>query len=141
LPQLEKLDARNARRAANTARLVALLRDVPGLRPFVNRGVQDRASYYKVGFQFDTTGFGLARERFVAAVRAEGIALDEGFRGLHVGRSPSRYRRGGDLAEVEKAHNGTVVLHHPVLLGSDADIEEIALAVGRIYANAEKVGG
>jgi perosamine synthetase len=139
LPQLEKLDARNARRTANVARLVALLHDVPGLRPFVNRGVEDRASYYKVGFQFDAAGFGLSRERFVAAVRAEGIAFDEGFRGLHVGRSPSRYRRGGDLTDVEKAHYGTVVLHHPVLLGSDADIEEIALGVGKIYAYAEKL--
>ncbi len=139
LPQLEKLDARNARRAVNVARLVTLLRDVPGLRPFVNRGVEDRASYYKVGFQFDAAGFGLARERFVAALCAEGMAFSEGFRGLHVGRSASRYRRGGDRTEVEKAHHGTVVLHHPVLLGSDSDIEEIALAVGRIYANAEKL--
>jgi hypothetical protein len=45
------------------------------------------------------------------------------------------------LTEVEKAHHGTVVLHHPVLLGSDADIEEIALAVGRIYANSHELRG
>jgi len=139
LPQLEKLDAGNARRAASVARLVTVLADVTGLRPFVNRGVGDRASYYKVGFQFDAAGFGLSRERFVAAMRAEGIGFDEGFRGLHVGRSPSRYRRGGDLTEVEKAHHGTVVLHHPVLLGSDSDIEEIALGVGKIYANAQEL--
>jgi dTDP-4-amino-4,6-dideoxygalactose transaminase len=140
VPQLEKLDARNVRRATNVARLVSMLHEIPGLRPLVNRGVEGLPGYYKLGFQYDAAAFGLSRERFVPALRAEGIAFDEGFRGLHISRSPNRYRRGGDLIEVEKAHYGTVVLHHPVLLGSDSDILEIASAVGKIYANAERLG-
>jgi dTDP-4-amino-4,6-dideoxygalactose transaminase len=140
VPQLEKLDARNARRAANVTRLLSMVHEIPGLRPLINRGVEGLPSYYKLGFQFDAAAFGLSRERFVAAMRAEGIAFDEGFRGLHVGRSPNRYRRSGDLIEVEKAHYGTVVLHHPVLLGSESDIQEIASAMGKIYANAERLG-
>jgi dTDP-4-amino-4,6-dideoxygalactose transaminase len=139
VPQLEKLDARNVRRAANVARLLSVVHGIQGLRPLVNRGMEGPPSYYKLGFQFDAAAFGISRERFVAAMRAEGIAFDEGFRGLHVGRSPNRYRRGGDLIEVAKAHYGTVVLHHPVLLGSESDIEEIASAAGKIYANAERL--
>jgi perosamine synthetase len=138
-PQLAKLDARNAYRAANVSKLLALMKDIPGLRPFMNDGVEGAPTYYKLGFQFDAARFGLSRERFVAAVLAEGIAFDEGFRGLHMGRSPSRFRRAADLVEVETAHRGTVVLHHPVLLGGDADIEEIALAVRKIYANADSL--
>ena len=89
-------------------------------------------SYYKVGFRFDADGFGLARARFVAAVRAEGIALDEGFAALHVGRSPDRFRRVGSLAEADRAHVGAVVLHHPVLLGSDEEVEQVAEAAAKV---------
>jgi hypothetical protein len=67
-------------------------------------------------------------------VRAEGIALDEGFRALHVGRSPGRFRRPGPLAEAERAHAGSVVLHHPVLLGAEADVDQVALAVEKVWA-------
>ena len=95
----------------------------------------DRPAYYKLGFQFDEAAFGLSRQRFVAALQAEGIAFDEGFRALHAGRSPSRFRRAGDLAEADRAHRGAVVLHHPTLLGSEADVSEVATAVRKIYAN------
>jgi dTDP-4-amino-4,6-dideoxygalactose transaminase len=141
LPQLDKLDARNAQRLANVRRLMEQLRDVPGLRPFTNPGDDNQPGYYKLGFQFDRVRFGLARERFVAAIRAEGIAFDEGFRALHIGRSPSRFRQVGELAEAKRAHHGTLVLHHPVLLGSPAEIDEVALAVQKIYANAARLNG
>jgi dTDP-4-amino-4,6-dideoxygalactose transaminase len=136
LPQLEKLDARNARRATNVARLGDLLRDLPGLRLFLNETNMSHPAYYKAGFQYEAKAFGLRRDRFTAALRAEGIAFSEGLRGLHAGRSPKRFRRGGELAEVEKAHQGTVVLHHPVLLGEEVEIQEIALALRKTYANS-----
>jgi perosamine synthetase len=139
LPQLAKLDERNRRRSAAVERLAALLRDVPGLRPFSNRCTDSTPAYYKLGFQFDATAFGMPRDRFVAALRAEGIAFDEGFRALHVGRSPSRFRSADDLAEATRAHAGCVVLHHPVLLGTPSDIDEVARAVHKVYANAEAV--
>src|SRR2546421_6377460 len=52
LPQLDRLDERNARRRAAVARLDELLRDVPGLTRFRNAVAGD-AGYYKVGFRFD----------------------------------------------------------------------------------------
>src|SRR5207249_7986333 len=53
LPQLAKLDARNAYRAANVARLLGALDENPGLRPFSNRAGTGEPGYYKLGFQFD----------------------------------------------------------------------------------------
>ena len=88
VPQLEKLDERNAQRAANVRRLTEGLALVASLRPFARREPEDEPGYYKVGFRYDASAFGVSRERFVAALRAEGIAFDEGFRALHVGRSP-----------------------------------------------------
>ncbi len=130
-PQLAKLDTRNAQRLAQVRSLTERLRDVPGLRPFVNR-CDAEAGYYKLGWQFDAEQFGLPRDCFVAALRAEGIAFDEGFRALHVGRSPSRFRAAGSLAEAERAHHGTLVLHHPVLLGGEAEVKEVVEAVHKV---------
>ena len=138
LPQLDRLEERNVRRRAAVVRLTELLRDVPGLTPFRNV-VEGEACYYKVGFRFDEMAFGLSRTRFVAALRAEGIAFDEGFRALHVGRSPTRFRRAGELSEADRAHGGTVVLHHPVLLGLEEDVEQVARAVRKIQVNAERL--
>jgi dTDP-4-amino-4,6-dideoxygalactose transaminase len=138
-PQLDRLAERNALRLRNVRLLSEQLRGVPGLRPFKNRALEkSEPGYYKVGFQL-AEAFGLDRERFTVAVRAEGVAVDEGFRALHVGRSPSRWRGAGSLAESERAHQGTVVLHHPVLLGTPADIEQIARAVAKIHAHAERL--
>lgn len=137
LPQLDKLDERNALRARNVLALSEMLHGVPGMRPFVHRCLDSEAAFYKLGFRFDGDLFGLSRERFTAAVRAEGIALDEGFPALHKGRSPSRYRQCGELTEASRAHEGVVVLHHPVLLGTPSEIEEVALAVRKVHAHAE----
>jgi dTDP-4-amino-4,6-dideoxygalactose transaminase len=137
LPQIDKLHPHNERRADNVGRLVELLRAVPGLAPFVGLSGDSSPGYYKLGFQYDEAAFGLPRAHFVAALRAEGMAFDEGFRALHAGRSPSRFRRAGELAEADRAHRGAVVLHHPVLLGGEADIVEVAAALRKIYANVE----
>ena len=137
LPQLDKLDARNAARARAVGLLAERLQSIPGLRLFANEVQDSEPGYYKVGFQFDPNVFGLTRERFVAAVRAEGIALDEGFRALHVGRSPSRFRASETLTQAGRAHAGTVVLHHPVLLGPHADIELVAASIFKIHAHAK----
>jgi dTDP-4-amino-4,6-dideoxygalactose transaminase len=140
LPQLDRLTERNARRHRAVELLGEQLRAIPGVRPFVNGELPDSDPvYYKVGMQFDAERFGLSRERFLAAVRAEGIALDEGFRALHVGRSPSRWRSATPLPHAEQAHQGAIVLHHPVLLGIDADVEQVAAAIAKIQAHAEQL--
>jgi dTDP-4-amino-4,6-dideoxygalactose transaminase len=139
-PQLDRLPERQARRLRNVQRLTGLLHDVPGLTPFRNR-VEGEPGYYKWGLQYDEAAFGLPRARFVAALRAEGIAFDEGFRALHVGRSPGRFRAGGPLTEAERAHDGAIVLHHPVLLGTDEDVEQVAAAVRKVQAHVEQLRG
>ena len=61
LPQLEHLSAWNERRAATVEQLGRLLQDVPGLKLFRNHQHEGRLVYYKVGFQYEATAFGLAR--------------------------------------------------------------------------------
>jgi dTDP-4-amino-4,6-dideoxygalactose transaminase len=139
LPQVERLEERNAERRSRVGLLGGLLAGVPGLRPFRNAADAGAGVYYKVGLQFDAGAFGLDRARFVAAARAEGVGVDEGFRALHVGRSPSRWRGAGPLAEAERAGAGAVVLHHPVLLGDDCDVEEVAAAILKVHAHTGRL--
>ena len=80
------------------------------------------------------------RWRIRLYIWAEGIALDEGFRALHAGRSPSRFRRAGPLPEADRAHAGAAVLHHPVLLGTDADLDQVVVALAKLRAHAERLG-
>jgi dTDP-4-amino-4,6-dideoxygalactose transaminase len=140
LPQLDRLAERNARRAHSAGLLRERLARLPGLRPFDNRGTDGEPGYYKLGLQLDPEAFGLGRGRLVAAARAEGIALDEGFRALHVGRSPSRWRGAGPLTQAGRAHEGCVVLHHPILLSADAEVEQVAIALEKIHAHAGRLG-
>ncbi|MBL8792444.1 MAG: aminotransferase class V-fold PLP-dependent enzyme [Planctomycetia bacterium] len=139
LPQLRKLDDRNRQRSDAARRLCQLIADVPGLRPFENRLADSAPGYYKLGMQFDADAFGLPRDRFTAAMRAEGIALDEGFRALHVGRSPNRFRQAGALCEARRAHSDCLVLHHPVLLGESAEIEQAAEGIRKVRQWASRL--
>jgi dTDP-4-amino-4,6-dideoxygalactose transaminase len=139
VPQLDLLPARHAMRLANVRCLQTLLEDTPGLRLFENHMTEGEPAFYKVGFQFDATAFGLSRDRFLQAVRAEGIAMDDGFRALHIGRSPERFRQAGSLAEAERAHYGAVILHHPILLGTQADMEQIGVAINKIWQHRQEL--
>jgi dTDP-4-amino-4,6-dideoxygalactose transaminase len=135
-PQLDQLAERHQRRLRNVQHLAERLKNVAGLRLFENRITAGQPAYYKLGFQFDETRFGVSRDRFIAALCAEGVAMADGFRALHVGRSPNRLRCAGSLGEAERAHHGAVILHHPILLGSTEDIEQIAAAIEKVQAHA-----
>ncbi|AMV28420.1 hypothetical protein VT84_28710 [Gemmata sp. SH-PL17] len=103
------------------------------IRPFINLIPDSIAAFYKVGFQYAPGAFGLSREVFVKTLRAEGIAFDVGFKALHIGRSPSRFRAAGELTHAADAHERCVMLHHPVLSGATADVQQVADAVAKVY--------
>jgi dTDP-4-amino-4,6-dideoxygalactose transaminase len=132
-PQLRNLARATRHRHENASRLFTALQEtVPGLKAFTGAD-GDTAAYYKVGFQYDPATFGISRDLFVKALRAEGIAFDVGFRALHGGRSPSRFRAASELIRATDAHERCVMLHHPVLAGATADVQQVADAVAKVY--------
>ncbi|QDU35753.1 L-glutamine:scyllo-inosose aminotransferase [Maioricimonas rarisocia] len=140
VPQLEQLDERNAQRAENAASLIDRLVDVAGLTPLVSTGSDNAPGYYKLGLQYDPDAFAsLSRDRFAEAMRAEGIALDPGFRALHAIHSRRRFRAADPLAEASRADDSVLTLHHPVLLGDDGDIRQIVTAIERIRQHAAAI--
>ncbi len=128
LPQLATLHERNAVRAANVARLVAQIADLP-LLPLVNEAEGDPA-YYKLGLRHVATG-NASREAFLAAAQAEGVPLDAGFRGF-VLRSARRCRTSGELLQSREAAQRMMVLHHPILMESSEVIDSIAQGLRKV---------
>lgn len=134
VPQLALLDERNARRATAALRLLKRLEGVACLRPLVSHVQQSQPGYYKLGFQLLAENLGADgpdRDLFAAAVRAEGVALDAGFRDFSR-RSASRCRVVGDLPHSRQAGAVALVLHHPVLLAPDDTIDLTAAAIVKV---------
>jgi dTDP-4-amino-4,6-dideoxygalactose transaminase len=110
-----------------------------GERSEPGEGSLSLPAFYKLGFRYDASAFGIPRELFVKALRAEGIAFDVGFKALHVGRSPSRFRAAGELPHATAAHERCVILHHPVLSLSRADVQQVADAVVKVYRAVDEL--
>lgn len=131
VPQLDRLAERNQLRSDNVSRLLNLLSDVAGLRCFVEpeSSVESKPGFYKLGFWFDAAAFGCSRDDFACAMRASGVAFDPGFRALHLTHARGRFQAVNDLPNATHADESVLVLHHPVLLGTDADLQRIREAI------------
>ncbi len=148
VPQLDRLAERNQLRAENVSRLLGLLSDVTGLRCFVEAagsGNSRRAQpddsqpgYFKLGFWFEAASFGCSRDDFACAMRAAGVAFDLGFRALHRTHARGRFRAVNGLPHATRADEAILVLHHPVLLGTDEDLRAIreAINVGELLRDS-----
>ena len=94
-------------------------------------------AYYKLGFWYDPSVYdNLPRLRFCQALRAEGIALDPGFAGLHQIHARRRFRAVGDLPNATRACASVVMLHHPLLLGGPAAARDFRAALDKIARHA-----
>ena len=137
IPQWARLDAANAARRRAVAWLSERLERVAGLKLFDNPPSDSQPGYYKLGLQYDPQAFaGLSRDAFAAAVRAEGIAFDPGFRALHRIHASQRFRKTGELAHATGADDGVITLQHPVLLGTEDDLQQVVAALERVSRNA-----
>lgn len=136
-PQLATLGAENVHRAEAVEYLRRELADLEFLN-FLDNEPGNEPAYYKLGMKYIASELlGLSADVFAAAVRAEGFALDRGFRALHRTRSSRRYRAAGTLDVADQVDTGMLVLHHPILLGEAADIDGIVRAIRKIAANAD----
>jgi dTDP-4-amino-4,6-dideoxygalactose transaminase len=131
-PQMEKLAGRNRKRKESAVWLIEECRRFAFLQPVQNPPGAGEASYYKIAWLYDSAAFGgRSRETFLAAVQAEGVPLDAGFRGFSR-RPASRCRKVGDLLHSRRAAEATVVLHHPILLRPRDELELVVAALQKI---------
>jgi len=140
IPQWNRLGERNQRRSENVDRLCTMLANQPGMIPLSRSVPETTPGYYKLGFQYDPQAFGgLSRDRFAKAMRAEGIAIDPGFRSLHTIHGHRRYRQVGELSVATDADERVLTLHHPVLLGVPEEIDQVVTAIEKVRRHATEI--
>ncbi|MGC3968325.1 MAG: aminotransferase class V-fold PLP-dependent enzyme [Pirellulales bacterium] len=125
LPQWNNLSSDHARRAAAGRILHEMLAGNQAVRPIVPATADCSPAYYKLGLLAAPSPSGEAtRDHFCRAARAEGIAIDAGFRGF-LNRTSSRCRRVGALRGAAQIARDVALLHHPVLLESEAVVRRV----------------
>ncbi|WP_139228369.1 DegT/DnrJ/EryC1/StrS family aminotransferase [Planctomicrobium piriforme] len=136
-PQLDSLPQQRATRTATVSAIVARLGNHQGLRPFEAPLRDCELDYYKLAFWYDPQAFdGLTREQFSAAMRAEGIPVDSGFRSLHRIHAQRRFRSSGELTAADEADDAVLTLHHPFLLEVEVAANQFLQALDRVRRHA-----
>lgn len=161
--QLGRLAQQTERREVNVRHLEARLREHPELGFRMQRRDPriTRAAAYEVVLLYDAEAFGgLPRDRFVAAMEAEGVPADGDFYvplqdrtqeifPLRAEDYPEIRARYGDALTPEQvstpvakqaAYTQTVWLHHGLFLGSTRDVDDIVQAMLEIRDQADALG-
>jgi len=151
LVQLGRLDTHIGIREQNAAYLGSLLSKLPGVSLFKRDERVTRHTYHLFMFRFDGSCVGgLSKEKFVAALNAEGIPAAEGYVELYkqpLFRDPAVRKilcrqidyEALSLPNTARACKETVWLPQYLLLGDRMDMEDIAAAVSKVIENAEEL--
>ena len=152
--QLDRLDEQTDRRDANGKYLDRELAKIPGITPQRRDEFATRNAHHLYLFRYDARVFGFPRDRFLAALNAEGIAVETGY-SIPLYKQPLFAKRNfgpyagcrGDYRDVALPNVETLCgdegawLTHNVLLGSRDDMDDIIAAVRKIYENRRALAG
>ena len=158
LAQMKRLEAQTERRCANAAYLTEKIRPIPGIIPHKLYDGVTRAVYHIYPFRYDQERFGgVPRDKFIAALRAEGIACSSGYGPInrdpffeHTLNSPNfqkmyskqqldHCREQNHCPDNEKLCKEAVWLYQNALLGTKDDMDDIANAIAKVYENRDKL--
>lgn len=153
--QLEKLPDENERRQRNEERLVSELEEIEGIHTLRDDDRITDRGYCVYNFRYDAEAIGgPSRDRFLEALRAEGIPASAGYK-LPLYRQPafSREQLGAlvppgteipvnrhlSLPGVEEIMRTNVRLSHTALLAEDDTIRAIPRAIRKIRNNVDEL--
>jgi len=158
LAQLARLEEQAKTREQNAEYLTKLLREIPGVAPAKMYEGCTRNAYHLYMLRYDANHFsGLARERFLKALRAEGVPCSSGYTPLNkepflkntLSSRAFRYVYSPKvIAELEarnicpendKLCQEAVWFAQNMLLGTKQDMEQIADAIRKIQKQASSL--
>ncbi len=142
LAQMGRLEEQTAIRNANAEYLTKRLSEIEGIQPLKRDPRVTVHSYHLYIFRFNSESFkGLTRERFIEALRAEGIPCSQGYRPLNKMSFIQEYlRTETSLPVTEKAcEEEAVWLKQNILLGTREDMDDVADAILKIKENVEEL--
>ena len=161
LAQLKRLEEQTQTRFSNAEYLKSRLKEIPGITPYRLYPNVTKAAFHLFPFLYNNEEFtGLERSRFIEALQAEGVPCSSGYRELN--KMPylkntfnsryfqkfypekridyNTYAENNQCPLNEKLCNELAVwFPQNVLLGTKADMDNIANAVEKIKTNVEKI--
>ena len=158
--QLERLPELREKRTRHAARLTAALGQIEGIRPLPPQPEITQQTIYNYVFQYrPPAGSAPSRDMFVAALEKEGIPSDgrfyepvyqsdlfyatpENCPQLVMGRAePMDYAKCHCPISERAAYDESVWIPQFTLIGSEADVDDIAQAVAKVAANRDALAG
>jgi dTDP-4-amino-4,6-dideoxygalactose transaminase len=158
LSQMKRIEKDAEIRSENAKYLDKNLREIPGIKPAKIVDGNSRSAYHLYGFRFIPDEFGgVSRDKFIAALRAEGIpcstgygpqnrdgltedALNsKGYKRLFQEQRLKQWREENFLPGNDQLCREAVTFYQSVLLGSQKDMKDIVDAVDKIYKNRKSL--
>ncbi|HUY26255.1 MAG TPA: DegT/DnrJ/EryC1/StrS family aminotransferase [Candidatus Binataceae bacterium] len=155
LAQLERMPEQIERKSRNAERLRAGLRAIKGLRAVARDPRLTREVIYAFIFMADEAALGVSRNRFVRALRAEGIPCGVGndpvYRSALFPADSASYRTACELAGAPNPpqpncpvaermfEQEMIAIPHEVLLGDERDIDDLIAAAHKVGAQAAEL--
>ncbi|MCL5280093.1 MAG: DegT/DnrJ/EryC1/StrS family aminotransferase, partial [Planctomycetes bacterium] len=158
LNQMTRLDAETVRRTENANYLTSKIKDIPGIVPHKLSEGATRAVYHLYPMRYKQEQFGgLSRNRFIAALSAEGIPCGSvygpqykdglieaaltcrSFTRAFPKARLDRYREELHYPGNEQLCQEAVCFTQNMLLGPKSDMDDIANAIQKIYENRNEL--
>ena len=157
LAQLARLPEQIERKSRAAARLREGLGAIEGISPIARDPRITREVIYAFVFLVDESALGLSRNRFVRAMRAEGIPCGVGndpvYRSALFPRESDAYRKACELAGASNAERTSIdcpvaerffehamaAIPHECLLGDDRDVDDIVAAAAKVASRAAEL--
>ncbi len=152
LAQMERMPEQMERKSRNAERLRGALARIPGLRAIARDPRLTREVIYAFIVLADEPVLKVSRNRFVRALRAEGIPCGVGndpvYRSALLPAESAAYRTARELSgdrafktpdcpNAERMFEREMIaIPHEVLLGDDSDIDDVIAAMRKIAENA-----
>ena len=144
LAQMEKFDAQLERRQACARRLIAILEEIDGPAPMRWDARADNHAHHLFMMRYDPAKFGdVPRERFVQALRAEGVPCSTGYVRPLYQQPPlaEPYSRVMPCPVSEQACREAIWLTQNLLLAEPAEMDDIAQAIVKIRQHVDELRG
>lgn len=163
LTQMETFEAECRIRSENAIYLSGRLKQIPGIVPRAEYPDVTRTAFYYYGFRYKKEQFeGLSREKFIAALGAEGIHASSGlgviegkpinkegcikdafrskaYQRIYPKETFSNYEADNECPLCDQLVEETVGVHQNVLLGSRQDMDDIADAITKIHEHRRQL--
>jgi dTDP-4-amino-4,6-dideoxygalactose transaminase len=158
LSQIKRLEADTKKRNKNAKYLTSRIKDIPGILPHKLYDGVTQAAYHLYPFRYKKEYFNnMSRNKFLRALSAEGIPCSGGYGPqyndglIEAALNSKNFKRSFPKARLKKYRQE---LHYPdndqlcqeavwlsqrFLLGSKADMDDIADAIQKIYENRDKL--